>query len=59
CSQRAESVAEDPEVEPTQPAEESLPILAEENVAAEQPGNEEGRAEETKAGDETQAEQSN
>ncbi|CAL1672776.1 unnamed protein product [Lasius platythorax] len=59
CSQRAKSVAEDPEVEPTQPAEESLPTLAEEGVAAEEPGNEKGRAEKTKACDETQAEQSN
>ncbi|KMQ91521.1 hypothetical protein RF55_8601 [Lasius niger] len=56
CSQRAESVAKAAEVEPTQPAEESLPTLAEEGVAAEEPGNEEGRAEKTKACDETQAE---
>ncbi|CAL1672194.1 unnamed protein product [Lasius platythorax] len=37
CSQRAESVAKAAEVEPTQPAEESLPTLAEEGVAAESP----------------------
>ncbi|KMQ93586.1 hypothetical protein RF55_6306 [Lasius niger] len=55
-SQRAESVAKEPEVEPTQPAEESLPTVAEKGVAAEEPGAEEGSTEEPKSCDKSQSE---
>ncbi|KMQ90508.1 hypothetical protein RF55_9734 [Lasius niger] len=55
-SQRAKSVAKEPEVEPTQPAEESLPTVAEEGVAVEEPGAEEGRAEKPKTCDKSQSE---
>ncbi|CAL1671676.1 unnamed protein product [Lasius platythorax] len=54
-SQRAESVAKEPEVESTQSAEESLPTVAEEGVAAEEPGAEERSTEEPKSCDKSQS----